>query len=155
MHSTSSFVYSAFSFGLFIPKCCWTFSSFSSFSRLIAESQWCSNGFPGSRVHSSLHSSVAEMHYLLLAFWISPADGGGYGLSYDFKAGGKISHRCLTFSTTNNTCLAIHLSKSHPVSGWLLVSVMDSRRAKSQVLCSVGTHGVTVLFPLQVLHCIL
>lgn len=63
-------------------------------------------------------------------------------MGYDFKASGKISHCCLTFSATNNTCLAIHLSKSHPVSGRLLALVMDSTWARSQVLCSAGMHGL-------------
>lgn len=69
-----------------------------------------------------------------------PADRG-MRLSYDFKAGSKVPLCCPTFFATNNTCLAIHLSKSHPVSGWLSVLVMDNRSAKSQVFCSVGVHG--------------
>lgn len=60
--------------------------------------------------------------------------------SFDFKAGSKVPLCCPTFSATNNTCLAIHLFKSHPVRGRLSVLVMDNRSAKSQVFCSVGMH---------------
>lgn len=64
------------------------------------------------------------------------------------------SHTAVRPSPPQTTLgLAIHLSKSHPVSGRLSVAVMDSRWAKSQVFCSVGVRHLNgnplVVFPLQ------
>lgn len=90
-----------------------------------------------------LSSRVRSLHPLVGARpFNQPTDGGVLSSGYDFKAGGKISCCCLTFSATNNLCLAIHLSTSHPVSVRLSASLMDSTRANGQVVCSAATHGV-------------
>lgn len=111
---------------------------------LFSTSRWC----------ILLFSQVCSLHPVFGSRpFNQPADGGVLSLGYDFKAGGKISCCCVTFSATNNLCLAIHLSTSHPVSVRLSASLMDSTRANSQVVCSVAAHGVRRqlfgLFPLR------
>lgn len=61
-------------------------------------------------------------------------------LSYDFKAPAAESHTAvrLTFSATNNTCPAIHLSKSQPVSGAAL-GLRDGQQTGGE-LPSAGAH---------------